>query len=164
MPFAFARRRMAGSSTREIYKHIARRVALLIALGLVLNAVSAWVAAAVPGVLQRIALAYFVASIVVLHVRPSRWLLVAAALLVVHWALLVLVPFGDHPAGTMTPDHNLARFLDTLVFGRHALTIPIDPEGLLGTLTASATAGPRRSGRRLDPARTNERGAPAWAR
>ena len=40
----------------------------------------------------------------------------------------------------MTPDHNLAGFIDTLVFGRHALTIPIDPEGLLGTLTASATA------------------------
>ncbi len=140
MPFAFARRWMAGASTRDIYKHVARRVALLIALGLVLNALSNVSPLRVPGVLQRIALAYFVASIVVMHVRPSRWLLAAAVLLVVHWALLVLVPFGDHPAGTLTPDDNLARFIDTLVFGRHALTIPIDPEGLLGTLTASATA------------------------
>jgi predicted acyltransferase len=140
MPFAFARRWMAGASTREIDNHIARRVALLIALGLVLNAVSNVSPLRVPGVLQRIALAYFVASSVMLHVRPSRWLLAAAVLLVVHWALLILVPFGDHPAGTMTPDDNLARFIDTLVFGRHALTIPIDPEGLLGTLTASATA------------------------
>ena len=140
MPFAFARRRMAGASIREIYEHIALRVALLIALGLVLNAVSDVSPLRLPGVLQRIALAYFVASSVVLHVRPSRWLLAAAVLLVVHWALLVLVPFGGHPAGTMTPDDNLARFVDTLVFGRHALTIPIEPEGLLGTLTASATA------------------------
>ena len=115
-------------------------MALLIALGLVLNAVSNVSPLRVPGVLQRIALAYFAASIVVLHVRPSRWLLARLPCLVVHWALLVLVPFGDHPAGTMTPDDNLARFIDTRVFGRHALTIPIDPEGLLGTLSASATA------------------------
>jgi predicted acyltransferase len=140
MPFAFARRWMAGSSIREIYEHIALRVALLIALGLVLNAVSHVSPLRLPGVLQRLALAYLVASIVVLHVRPSRWLAVAAALLIGHWALLALAPFGDQPAGTMTPDHNLAGFIDTLVFGRHALTIPIDPEGLLGTLTASATA------------------------
>jgi predicted acyltransferase len=40
----------------------------------------------------------------------------------------------------MTPEHNLARYIDTFVFGRHALTIPVEPEGLLGTLTASATA------------------------
>ena len=117
-------------------------MALLIALGLVLNAVSSNVSPLrLPGVLQRIALAYFVASMVVLHVRPSRWLAVAAAACCsATGRSLALVPFGDHPAGTMTPDHNLARFIDTLVFGRHALTIPIDPEGLLGTLTASATA------------------------
>jgi predicted acyltransferase len=142
MPFAFARRRVTEASTREIYKQIARRVTLLIALGLVLNAVNAWPNVSplrLPGVLQRIALAYFFASIVVLNVRSSRWLLVAASLLVVHWAFLVLVPFGDHPSGAMTPDDNLARSIDTLVFGRHAL-IPNDPEGLLGTLTASATA------------------------
>ena len=143
MPFAFARRRAAEASTGETYKHIARRVALLIALGLVLNAVSAWPNVSplrLPGVLQRIAFAYLAASVVVLHVRPSRWLVVAAALLISHWALLALVPFGGHPAGTMTPDHNLAGYIDTLVFGRHALAIPIEPEGLLGTLPASATA------------------------
>ena len=143
MPFAFARRRAAKASTRETYKHIARRVALLIALGLVLNAVSAWPNVSplrLPGVLQRIAFAYLAASVVVMHVRPSRWLVVATALLISHWALLALVPFGGHPAGTMTPDHNLAGYIDTLVFGPHALAIPIEPEGLLGTLPASATA------------------------
>ena len=88
LPFAFARRRMAGSSSREISEHIALRVALLIALGLVLNAVNHVSPLRVPGVLQRIALGYFFASIVALHVRPSRWLLAAAVLLVVHWALL----------------------------------------------------------------------------
>jgi predicted acyltransferase len=142
MPFALARRRAAGTSTRALYKHIGLRAVLLVALGLVLNAVSAWPDVSplrFPGVLQRIAMAYFLASLVLLHLRPSRWIAAAVALLMGHWALLVLVPFGGHPAGTMTPDDNLARFVDSLVFGRHAASIPIEPEGLLGTITATAS-------------------------
>src|SRR5262249_22966811 len=45
-----------------------------------------------------------------------------------------------YPAGTLTPEHNVARYVDTVVFGRHILTIPIDPEGLIGTSSAAATA------------------------
>ena len=143
IPFAFARRSAAGATPQHIYRHIGARVAILIAVGLALNAVNAWPDLSplrLPGVLQRIALAYLVASIAVLHLPASRWLVVAAALLLAHWALLALVPFGDHPAGTMTPEHNIARFIDTVVFGSHALAIPIEPEGLLGTMSASATA------------------------
>jgi predicted acyltransferase len=143
LPMAIARRRAAGASTSDLYRHIGVRVMLLFALGLVLNAVTAWPAISplrIPGVLQRIALAYLVAGIVVLHARFMGWLLVAAALLIGHWALLAFVPFGGHAGGTVTPDENLARFIDTHVLGRHALAIPIDPEGLLGTLTASASA------------------------
>ena len=143
LPIAIARRRDAGASTADLYRHIGRRVIVLFALGLLLNAVTAWPQISslrIPGVLQRIALAYLVAAIVVLHVRSARWLTVAAGLLIGHWALLMLVPFGDHAGGTLTPEQNLAGFVDTEVFGRHALAIPIDPEGLLGTLTASASA------------------------
>jgi predicted acyltransferase len=151
LPIAIARRRTAGASTADLYRHIGLRVILLFALGLLLNAVTAWPQLSVlriPGVLQRIAVAYLAAAIVVLHVRPwpgqrrgpARWLVVAGALLLGHWALLMLVPFGGHAAGTVTPDDNLARLVDAQVFGRHALAIPIDPEGLLGTLTASASA------------------------
>jgi predicted acyltransferase len=143
LPLAIARRRTAGATTTELYQHMGRRVVVLVALGLVLNAVSAWPQIwplRFPGVLQRIALSYFVASLIVMEVRPSRWLAVAGALLIGHWALLALIPFGEHPAGTITPDHNLARFVDTLVFGQHALANPNDPEGLVGTLTAAATA------------------------
>ena len=143
LPIAIARRRAAGASTKDLYRHICVRVVVLVVFGLVLNAVSAAPQISplrIPGVLQRIALAYLVAAIVVLHVRQARWLVVAAVLLVGHWALLTLVPFGGHAAGTISPDANLARFVDIRVFGRHALAIPIDPEGLLGTLTASASA------------------------
>ena len=142
MPFAFARRRGAGHATRRLYLRIGRRVALLVALGVILNAVAAWPAASplrYPGVLQRIAFAYLIAAPIVLHFDVVGWLAAIAALMLGHWALLALVPFGGYPAGTLAPGHNLAAFVDGRVFGAH-LMMPIDPEGLLGTLPAAATA------------------------
>jgi predicted acyltransferase len=143
MPFAFARRVEGGERTRDVHRRIAARVAWLIGLGLVLNGVTAWTTAAplrVPGVLQRIAAAYLIASLVLVHVRPSRWAGAAAVLMAAHWAILAMVPFDSAAAGTLTPEHNVAGWLDAHVFGRHALGPPNDPEGILGTLTAAATA------------------------
>jgi len=143
MPFAFARRRSSGHAVRQLYGRIVRRVVLLIGLGLVLNAIAAWPAIAplrYPGVLQRIGLAYLIAAPIVLHLDVRGWWIAAAALLAAHTALLAFVPFAGYPAGTLAPDHNLARYLDITIFGNHALRIPNDPEGLLGTLTAAATA------------------------
>src|SRR5262249_7421909 len=93
-----------------------------------------------PGVLQRIGLAYLIASLVVLHSGTTGWAIAAAALTIAHWALLAFVPFGGNPAGTITPDQNLAGYVDAGVSGSHALRIPIDPEGLLETMTTAATA------------------------
>jgi predicted acyltransferase len=143
MPFSFARRHDRGYRHVRLYLRILRRVALLIALGLLLTVVAKWPSVMplrFPGVLQRIALSYLIAAIVVLNVDVKGWAIVAATLLLGHWALVGLVPFDGYPGGTLTPEHNLAGYVDTLVFGRHALTIPNDPEGLLGTLPAAATA------------------------
>ena len=116
--------------------------AVLFVLGLLLNAVDGFPglgAVRVPGVLQRIALSYVVAAVIVLGTGPAGWLAAAAMLLGVHWAILAWVPFDGFPAGTMTPEHNVAGFIDAAVFGRHLLTPSHDPEGLLGTLSTAAT-------------------------
>jgi predicted acyltransferase len=143
MPFALARRQERGEPTSHLYRRIFQRVILLVVLGLILTIVATWPAVfplRFPGVLQRIALSYLIAAVIVLRLNVSGWMTAIVVLLLGHWALLALVPFGGFPGGTLTPDHNLARYLDTLVFGSHALTIPNDPEGLLGTLPAAATA------------------------
>jgi predicted acyltransferase len=143
IPFALARRLAAGASMRDQYLRMARRALALFALGLSLNGIAAVfdnTPLRVPGVLQRLALAYVLASIVVVHVGRRLWFAVVALVLVGHWALLTLVPFGGHPAGTLTPEHNIARHIDVSVFGRHSVTIPNDPEGIAGTLPAAATA------------------------
>jgi predicted acyltransferase len=141
MPFAFARRSVHATRT-QLLTRIATRVAALIAMGLVLNAADAWVhahAIRVPGVLQRIALAYLIAAPVVLLTETRTWMLAAATLLAVHTGVLLLIPFAGNPAGTLTPAHNLPGFVDAAVFGRHTFAPTFDPEGLVGTLSAAAT-------------------------
>jgi predicted acyltransferase len=143
LPFAFARRHERGHEFAQIHRRIVTRVAWLLALGLVLNAVAAWPHVAplrLPGILQRIALSYLFASLIVLHLDAGAWVVAIAALLVGHWALLTQVPFETFAAGTLTPDHNLARYVDTVVLGRHAVTRTLDPEGLLGVIPSIGTA------------------------
>ena len=141
IPFAFARRLESGGSHRALYIRICRRAAWLIALGLLLNLVAAFpdlAAIRIPGVLQRIAFAYLIAAPLVIHLRPSRRAYLAAAFLLVHWAVLS-IPIGASVHGLSEAD-NLAGLIDRALLGRHTLTPTGDPEGILGTLPTVATA------------------------
>ena len=136
LPFALSRRRASGHEIRRFYGRFARRAVLLFGLGFLLNLVAARFslsAVRVPGVLQRIAVVYFVAAAIALHLKPHQRAGVAVALLAVHTLLLTLAP--------MTPTATVATRLDRAVFGAHTLTpVGPDPEGVLGTLTAIASA------------------------
>jgi predicted acyltransferase len=142
VPFALARRR---GEPRRVRRHVLRRAAILFLLGLLLNAIETPLPLRletfrIPGVLQRIAIVY--AAIAALTGRTS-WRTqvgVAAALLLGYWALLTRVPVPGHGAGVLTPEGNLASYIDRLLLARHLLTPLYDPEGLLSTLPAIATA------------------------
>jgi predicted acyltransferase len=143
MPFALTRRRQSASGVSALYARVARRTFLLIALGLALNAISVLPHLSeirFPGVLQRIAVVYAVAALLVLRYDDTARAAWAAFLIVAEWLLLTLVPFGGHAAGTIQPGANVAAHVDRLVFGRHMLAPIGDPEGLLSTLPAIATA------------------------
>ena len=90
----------------------------------------------IPGVLQRIALCYACASFIVLWARGRRRTITAAAvvLLVVYAAMLHL---GN---GYARDASNLAAVVDKAVFTLDHLYAksPIDPEGLLGTISGTA--------------------------
>jgi predicted acyltransferase len=143
MPFAFSRRVEAGYERRHLYARVLRRAILLFLLGLILNATAAFPepeSLRIPGVLQRIALVYLAAAFVVLHAGTFGRIVTAVLLLLVHWAVLALVPAGGQGAAWLSVEHNVAGVLDKLVFGRHTLLATGDPEGLLGTLSAIALA------------------------
>jgi len=144
MPFAFARRHARHGDDWRAAARVLRRSALLILLGLVLNfelAAPHFSAIRIPGVLQRLSLAYLGAALIVRSTGIRMQAAIAVALMVGHWALMTLVPVGG-VAGTafITRDHNLAGLVDAYVFGSHTLMPGFDPEGLLGTLPTIATA------------------------
>src|SRR5205807_5520474 len=96
MAFAFAKRRPSHGK-------ILRRSALLFALGFFLNAFPHFDPAEVHimGVLQRIALVYLLASLLVLYVPTRARLAAGAAVLLGYWALMTLVPVPGHGAGVL---------------------------------------------------------------
>jgi predicted acyltransferase len=63
-----------------------------------------------------------------------------AGALAAYWAALALIPVPGAGAGVLTPEGNLASYLDRALLGGHLLNRWSDPEGLLSTLPAIATA------------------------
>ena len=100
-------------------------------------------APASPGVLQRIAVVYLVAALAWLHLGPRSRALLAVALLAGYWLAMTLVPVPGHGAGDLSPAGNLAGWIDHQALGRHTWKKapgPGDPEGILSTVPAIATA------------------------
>lgn len=138
MPFSFAQR---DTSRMALYGHIVKRSLILFALGLFLNGFPAYPlhTIRIPGVLQRIAVVYAGAAVLTLHTRPSGQLGVAIFLLLGYWGLLQLVPVPGYGAGVLTPEGNLAAYIDHAVLPGHTYKPTWDPEGILSTLPAIAT-------------------------
>ena len=135
MFFSFAR--CDYRPTPEVLRGVARRVFLLVLIGILLNAYpfteppSQW---RLPGVLQRIGLAYGLAALLVLYC-PGYWrIAVSVAILLGYWALLQ----GLGGSAPFSLEHNLVRTVDLALLGERHLWdgfgIPFDPEGLLSTL------------------------------
>lgn len=89
------------------------------------------------GVLQRIALCYCFASLIVHYFSRNVVFLLSAFFLLGYW--IILLVFGDpaQPFGMLT---NAGTYLDKAVFGDahlyHGEGVAFDPEGLLSTLPA----------------------------
>jgi predicted acyltransferase len=121
---------------------IAKRGAVIFLVGLALNLLPGFDPATVriPGVLQRIALVYAATAALTERTSLRTQVLTAIAALLGYWALLTLVPVPGAGAGALTPEGNLASYIDRALLGRHLLTPTYDPEGLLSTIPAIATA------------------------
>jgi len=148
IPYAFAGRlERSGGDRGPLHRQIARRTLILLALGLFLNwfpfYTVNWPAARIPGVLQRIAVVYLVAALAWLHLGPRSRMALTLFLLAGYWLAMMLIPVPGHGAGDLSQDGNLAGWLDHLVLGRHTWRKapgPGDPEGILSTVPAIATA------------------------
>lgn len=136
--------RVEQSDRRRVMARALRRAIVVFALGLALNGLvdSAWATWRVSGVLQRIAVCYLVASLLFLTTSWSVQALIATALLLGSWVAMTVVPVPGYGAGDLSPEGNLATYLDRTLLGAHGWRggRGHDPEGILSTAPALATA------------------------
>ena len=121
MPFSFGKRMAAGEDKRAIYWHVARRVVILWVLGMAvddglleydLSKLSVY-----GGTLHTIAVGYLIAAVILLNLSVVWQATLTAGGLVLYWLLMMYVPAPGIDAGVMTPDGNLAVYIEKLVLG-----------------------------------------------
>ena len=151
---SFPRRQEQGSA---LWPRILRRTALLILIGLFLNALPYFDLAhlRIPGILQRIALCYLTTAAItlltarrrrgLLHLNPIAIVIATAVLVLGYWAMLRFVPVPGFGAGHLDSFGSLPAWIDRNVFTtdhmwKYGTTagvgVTYDPEGLLSTLGA----------------------------
>lgn len=143
------------AATPDAVKKVLKRTALIFVIGVLLNAypfirfspemtfgqelADYYRNLRIMGVLQRIALAYGIASLIVLHTKRKAWLWTGAGILVGYWLIMMWLG-GPEPFSLAD---NFARKVDLFFFGKNhvynGFGIPFDPEGLFSTLPAIVT-------------------------
>ena len=123
------------------YKKIIIRTLKLIGLGLFLGAftldfpfIKDFADIRFPGVLQRIGVVFFFASILFLNLNWKSLIGVAVVLLVGYWLMMDFIPVNGMESTFERAPNNLANYIDVQIFGSHNYKEDYDPEGLLSTI------------------------------
>lgn len=123
------------------YKKITIRTLKLIGLGLFLGAFTIsfpffkdFADIRFPGVLQRIGVVFFFASILFLNFNWKTLIGIALFFLLGYWVLMTTIPVEGVESTLERAPNNLANWLDVQVFGTHNYKPDYDPEGILSTI------------------------------
>lgn len=141
--YAFSKKLEMNAPKKELYMKVIRRTLIIFALGIFLNGFPYYNFAdiRIMGVLQRIALCYFFASVIFLT-GGIRWQAIwAVALLFLYWGFMALYPVPGVGAGVLEPGKDFASYFDRFFLEGHmwVLSKTWDPEGLFSTIPAIST-------------------------
>jgi len=140
---AFSSKKELIESPKDLYPRIIRRTLVLFALGLFLSGFPFFDLSTIrfPGVLQRIAVCYFFASVLFLHGGVRAQATWAVLLMLIYWAAMQWFPVPGVGAGSFEKGANFSAWLDNLLLHGHmwSQTKTWDPEGVFSTLPAIST-------------------------
>jgi predicted acyltransferase len=147
MPFSFGKQ-LEGATNKatvkkRIYRSLIKRTIILLLLGLMVNGalqLKGYDATRFASVLGRIALSCFFAAVIFLNVNLRSQIIWFFALLLGYWAAMALIPVPGYGAGMLTPDGNLEAYVDRILLPGKLHRKVYDPEGLLSTIPAIASA------------------------
>ena len=122
MPFSFGKLFKSGYSKAKIYAKVLKRFCILFFLGWIVQGrlldLKLETFEIYSNTLQSIAFGYLITALIVLNIKKvSVQLAASVSLVVVYWALLAFVPVPGIGRGVITPDGNLAMYVDRAVFG-----------------------------------------------
>ncbi len=122
---------------------ILKRALTLFFIGLLLNAFPNhfdYSTLRIFGVLQRIAICYFVVALLYLTTPIQVQAILGVALLIIYWLIMTLIPVPHHGIHNLSPEGNLAAYLDQLLLSQqHLYASTYDPEGFLSTFPSLVT-------------------------
>lgn len=140
---ATARRLEKGQTRRALLGHAFRRAVILFILGLFLTLFPSFEFSGlrIPGVLQRIAICYLLATLIFLHSTWKTQIAWIIGLFTSYWLMMAFYPVPGCGAGSLTVDCNFARYVDGLLLKGHmySQTKDWDPEGVISTIPSLAT-------------------------
>lgn len=162
MAYSFGKFMESGEKPKGVYWKVVRRSLIIFGLGLFLQLIPGWTPEGynwfsdtlakvrIMGVLQRIAVVYLFASLIVLNFKPRAQVFWGIGLLAGYWLLMKFVPVpvmqdsvANTYVGSLDKEINLAAYVDTKILHGHTWKIgqyfDYDPEGILSTIPAIGT-------------------------
>jgi predicted acyltransferase len=143
IPLSMGRRLENGEPRTKELLRLARRAAIIFALGLALNGFPHYDLSSIriPGVLQRIGICYFFAGLIFLNTGVRGQIISIFCLLTGYWLLMAFMPVPGWGHGILNDHGNFSEYVDTLILNGHMWreTKTYDPEGVISTIPAIAT-------------------------
>jgi len=134
MPLSITRRLEKGATRAELYRHVLQRTLLLFLLGLVYNGLFNldFTSLRYTGVLQRFAVTYFFASVIVMNFKLRGQMIIVGAILLIYWLILLFIPAPGYQAYDLSPQGNLCGYVDRMWLPGGFCCYPYgDNEGIL---------------------------------
>ncbi|MBN8686919.1 MAG: DUF5009 domain-containing protein [Chitinophagales bacterium] len=132
-----------ATARNVILRSLLKRTIILLLLGMLVNGAlqfNGFEQTRFASVLGRIALSCFGAALIYLYVPAKRIIYCASGILLLYWALLYLIPVPGYGAGVITPEGNITAWFDRNFLPGKLHRKIYDPEGLLSTIPAVASA------------------------
>lgn len=149
---SLSKRKERGDNISKLMLQVFRRSVMLFLLGMLLATfpffnLQTWQFldfshVRIPGVLQRIAVVYFFASLIFLKCNIKWQAIWGIIFVVLYWILMMFVPVPGVGYANLEPATNLGAYIDNILLNGHlwGATKVWDPEGILSTMPSITTA------------------------
>lgn len=131
---------LMGNFSAKLKTYLAVSI-FVIYMILAYSGIEAYQSVRLPGVLQRIGIVYFIASLLYLKTTQRTQLVTAIGILLGYWAIMTLIPAPEFEITNLEKGTNLAAWFDNILLKGHMWesSKTWDPEGILSTIPAITT-------------------------